>query len=299
MRLLLVEDDPMIGASVQNGLRQEGHSVDWVRDGAAAELALASGVHELVLLDLGLPVSWRPRSLWPACAQGRDGAGAGHHGARLGRGSRQGAGRRGDDYLVKLFDLDELSGASVPLMRRHGGRASPIIEHGPLRLDPATRVFSTERRSICRARVLPPACAARTAGRAAFARAARRTHLRLERGKSRATRSRCTSIRCAASSAPSGYATCAASGTGCRNCRSRMNSIRSNLIAALIGAMFAAMFFGGWATYSAAHEASDLFDYQLQQIALSLRDQTFQGSAEALANDESLDYVIRSGTRPG
>ena len=79
-----------------------------------------------------------------------------------------------------------------------------------------------------------------------------------------------------------------------------MNSIRSNLIAALIGAMVAAMFFGGWATYSAAHnEASDLFDYQLQQIALSLRDQTFQGSAEALANDESLDYVIRVWNQTG
>ena len=79
-----------------------------------------------------------------------------------------------------------------------------------------------------------------------------------------------------------------------------MNSIRSNLIAALIGAMFAAMFFGGWATYSVAHnEASDLFDYQLQQIALSLRDQTFQGSAEALANDESLDYVIRVWNQTG
>lgn len=79
-----------------------------------------------------------------------------------------------------------------------------------------------------------------------------------------------------------------------------MNSIRSNLIAALIGAMIAAMFFGGWATYTAAHnEASDLFDYQLQQIALSLRDQTFQGSAEALANDQSLDYVIRVWNQTG
>ena len=55
MRLLLVEDDPMIGASIQRGLRQEGYTVDWVRDGAAAELALADGVHEVILLDLGLP----------------------------------------------------------------------------------------------------------------------------------------------------------------------------------------------------------------------------------------------------
>ena len=55
MRLLLVEDDRMIGASVQSGIRQEGYSVDWVRDGAAAELAIANDVYELILLDLGLP----------------------------------------------------------------------------------------------------------------------------------------------------------------------------------------------------------------------------------------------------
>ena len=55
MRLLLVEDDPMIGASVQRGLRQEGHTVDWVRDGVSAEAALSSAVHEMLLLDLGLP----------------------------------------------------------------------------------------------------------------------------------------------------------------------------------------------------------------------------------------------------
>ena len=52
MRLLLVEDDPMIGAAVQSGLRQEGYTVDWVRDGAAAELAIANGVYELILLCL-------------------------------------------------------------------------------------------------------------------------------------------------------------------------------------------------------------------------------------------------------
>ena len=55
MRLLLVEDDPMIGAGVQRGLKQDGHTVDWVRDGAAAELAVADGVYEVILLDLGLP----------------------------------------------------------------------------------------------------------------------------------------------------------------------------------------------------------------------------------------------------
>ena len=73
-----------------------------------------------------------------------------------------------------------------------------------------------------------------------------------------------------------------------------MNSIRSNLIAALIGAMIATLCAGGWATFvTTRNEVGDLFDYQLRQIALSLRDQTFQASAEALASDESLDYVIR------
>lgn len=73
-----------------------------------------------------------------------------------------------------------------------------------------------------------------------------------------------------------------------------MTSIRRNLLLALLGAMCMAMLAGGWATYRAAlDEAGVLFDYHLEQIALSLRDQRFQGSAEALASDESLDYVIR------
>ena len=55
MRVLLVEDDPMIGASAQKGLRQDGFSVDWVRDGAAALAALAANPFDAVLLDLGLP----------------------------------------------------------------------------------------------------------------------------------------------------------------------------------------------------------------------------------------------------
>ena len=141
MRLLLVEDDPMIGASVQNGLRQEGHSVDWVRDGAAAELAIANGVHEMVLLDLGLP---RKSGLELLASLRRKGVTmpvlvitARDSVADRVKGLDAGA----DDYLVKPFDLDELSARIRALMRRHGGRASPVIEHGPLRLDPATHEF--------------------------------------------------------------------------------------------------------------------------------------------------------------
>ncbi len=79
-----------------------------------------------------------------------------------------------------------------------------------------------------------------------------------------------------------------------------MKSIRRNLLLALLGTMCAAMLLAGWATYKAARdEAGVLFDYHLEQIALSLRDQRFQGSAEALASDESLDYVIRVWDKNG
>ena len=138
MRLLLVEDDPMIGAGVQSGLRQEGHTVDWVRDGKAAELALASGVHEMLLLDLGLPHKSGLELLSGLRRQGLDlpvlVITARDSVADRVKGLDTGA----DDYLVKPFDLDELSARIRALMRRRAGRASPRIEHGPLMLDPAT-----------------------------------------------------------------------------------------------------------------------------------------------------------------
>jgi len=144
MRLLLVEDDPMIGASVQRGLKQEGYSVDWVRDGAAAEGVLADGVHELILLDLGLP---RKSGLELLVALRRKGVAtpvlvitARDSVADRVKGLDAGA----DDYLVKPFDLDELSARVRALARRHGGRASPVINVGPLSLDPATHVVTLD-----------------------------------------------------------------------------------------------------------------------------------------------------------
>ena len=79
-----------------------------------------------------------------------------------------------------------------------------------------------------------------------------------------------------------------------------MKSIRRNLLFALLAALCAAMLVGAWATYRAARdEAGELFDYHLKQIALSLRDQHFQGSAETLAGDERLDYLIRVWNESG
>ena len=144
MRLLLVEDDPMIGASVQRGLKQEGYTVDWVRDGAAAELAVANGVHELILLDLGLP---RKSGLELLAGLRRKGVAvpvlvitARDSVADRVKGLDAGA----DDYLVKPFDLDELSARVRALMRRQGGRATPVIEIGALALDPAAHTVTLD-----------------------------------------------------------------------------------------------------------------------------------------------------------
>jgi len=148
MRLLLVEDDPMIGASVQRGLKQEGYSVDWVRDGAAAELAVANGVHELIVLDLGLP---RKSGLELLAGLRRKGVAvpvlvitARDSVADRVKGLDAGA----DDYLVKPFDLDELSARVRALMRRQGGRATPVIEIGALALDPAAHTVTLDGETV-------------------------------------------------------------------------------------------------------------------------------------------------------
>ena len=139
MRLLLAEDDPMIGAGVMRGLKQDGFAVDWVRDGREAELALAENVHDLLLLDLGLP---RRDGLLVLAAMRRRGD------ARpvLVLTSRDAVADRvagldagADDYLVKPFELDELAARIRALLRRHAGRAEPVVVWGDLELRPATR----------------------------------------------------------------------------------------------------------------------------------------------------------------
>jgi len=138
MRLLLVEDDPMIGASVQKGLRQDGFAVDWVRDGSTAELAVANESYALILLDLGLPkkdgldvlatLRQRGNTTPVLVLTARDAV------ADRVKGLDSGA----DDYLVKPFDLDELAARIRALLRRQAGRAEPVIRHGELTLNPST-----------------------------------------------------------------------------------------------------------------------------------------------------------------
>jgi len=139
MRLLLVEDDSMIGAAAQQGLRQEGHTVDWVRDGKAAEIAVADRLHDVVLLDLGLPRrdglsllrEWRARGIGipVVIITARD--------AVTDRIAGLDAGA--DDYLVKPFDLDELSARVRAVARRRAGRSDSVLRLGELEIDAATK----------------------------------------------------------------------------------------------------------------------------------------------------------------
>jgi two-component system response regulator QseB len=144
MRLLLVEDDPMIGEAIRAGLRRDGFAVDWVREARAAEAVLSSEPFELVLLDLGLP--------------GRDGLALLK--AQRERGLAlpvliitardavsdrvQGLDAGADDYLIKPFDLDELAARIRALLRRRSGRTASGLEHLGVTLDPAAHEVRRE-----------------------------------------------------------------------------------------------------------------------------------------------------------
>ena len=137
MRILLAEDDPMIGAGVRQGLRQDGFTVDWVRDGQAALTALRERVHDLVVLDLGMP---RVAGLDVLRATRR----AGDTRPVLILNARDALADRvagldagADDYLVKPFELEELAARLRALARRGAGRAAPKIVAGALEVDPA------------------------------------------------------------------------------------------------------------------------------------------------------------------
>ncbi|MEO8835681.1 MAG: response regulator transcription factor [Caldimonas sp.] len=146
MRLLLVEDDRMIGESLQRTLRLEGYATDWVRDAAVADSTLASERFDLVLLDLGLPRGAAPAG--PADGLAVLAAMRGRHDAtpvivltaRDARGDRvAGLDAGADDYLVKPFEFDELNARIRAVLRRHSGRAEPVLAHGGVVLDPAQR----------------------------------------------------------------------------------------------------------------------------------------------------------------
>lgn len=139
MRLLLVEDDLMIGESVLDLLRAEGYAVDWVKDGEMADTALDSQTYDLVLLDLGLPrrdglavlrrLRARKDRTPVLVATARDAIAQRVEGLDMGA----------DDYIVKPYELDELLARIRALIRRAAGRAEPVYEHLGVSINPVTR----------------------------------------------------------------------------------------------------------------------------------------------------------------
>ena len=138
MRLLLVEDDAMIGEALEATLREASYAVDWVRDGLMATTALKTHGYELVLLDLGLP--------------GKDGITLlrqlredGHATPVVIITARDNVEDRilgldvgADDYVLKPFDAKELLARMRAVLRRKAGAAAPVLSNGIVSLDPAT-----------------------------------------------------------------------------------------------------------------------------------------------------------------
>ena len=139
MRILVVEDDALLGDAIQAGLRQQGFVPDWVRDGVAADAALAQGAHAAVVLDLGLPrrsglevlarLRGRKDPVPVLILTARDTVEDRIAGLDAGA----------DDYLVKPFDLGELAARLRALTRRASGSTTAAVVVGALSLDPATR----------------------------------------------------------------------------------------------------------------------------------------------------------------
>ena len=139
MRVLLVEDDVMIGESVMEALRRGDHAADWSQDGLSALAALRAASFDIVLLDLGLPQR-DGLSVLRTMRDGADGTPVLIITARD-RVADRVAGLDGgaDDYLLKPFDIDELAARMRAVVRRREGGASAVLEHRGIRLDPARR----------------------------------------------------------------------------------------------------------------------------------------------------------------
>ncbi|HET8731034.1 MAG TPA: response regulator transcription factor [Moraxellaceae bacterium] len=142
MRILLAEDDIMLGESLQDALMSKGITVDWLKDGDSALTAASSGDFDLLVLDLGLPGRDGMTVLRELRARGSDMPVLILTARDATTDRIAGLDAGADDYLLKPFDLGELSARIRALLRRRSGRAHPEIRYGDLRLDPAgQRVF--------------------------------------------------------------------------------------------------------------------------------------------------------------
>lgn len=139
MRLLLIEDDTMIGESVIDLLRDEGYAVDWVKDGSIALSVLQTQSYDLILLDLGLP-KCDGLTVLKTLRDRKDRTPVLISSARDAIAQRiEGLDTGADDYLVKPYDLGELLARIRSLVRRSVGRGEPVYEWGGVSIDPATR----------------------------------------------------------------------------------------------------------------------------------------------------------------
>jgi two-component system, OmpR family, response regulator len=142
MRVLLIEDDRMIGTAVQQALKDAAYAVDWVTDGETAIHAAESEAYEVALLDLGLPkadgrdvlrrLRGLGRKLPVIIVTARDSVDDRIDGLDLGA----------DDYLIKPFEIRELLARMRAVLRREGSGSTPLLGNGILVLDPATREAS-------------------------------------------------------------------------------------------------------------------------------------------------------------
>jgi two-component system OmpR family response regulator len=148
MRVLLVEDDVNLGEAVRDHVAGDGHAVDWVKRLADADDARAGVRFDLILLDLALPDGRGLDFLKALRAEG-DATPAIILTAMDQISSRiAGLNAGADDYLVKPFDLSELSARLSAVARRYGGNPNPLIAVGPLRIDVATRTILREGATI-------------------------------------------------------------------------------------------------------------------------------------------------------
>ena len=144
MRVLLVEDDPMIGEALVQALRDAAYAVDWVRDGQTALHTLAGQHYDVMLLDLGLPqrdgmevlqtVRAKQHALPIVVITARDTLEDRIHGLDGGA----------DDYVLKPFEMAELLARMRAVIRRKGGSAAPVLSNGLMTLDPASKEVAAE-----------------------------------------------------------------------------------------------------------------------------------------------------------
>lgn len=148
MRVLLVEDDPGLGSGLQQALKPEGYTVDWLTDGLQALQALETDSFDLVILDLGLPRLDGLSVLRQSRAQGKETPVLILTARDAVQDRIDGLDSGADDYLIKPFDMTELKARIRALLRRSSGRAQPTISHRGIEIDPSSQQVIFEGQSI-------------------------------------------------------------------------------------------------------------------------------------------------------